>query len=47
MSGATFLYFLLQVEGSGSTLMVNHIGAHFQKHPRPAMSWSLIAARVL
>ena len=41
------LYFLLQVDGGGSRLMVNHIGPHFQKHPRPAMNWSLIAARVL
>jgi len=31
----------------GSRLMVNHIGPHFQKHPRPAMNWYLIAARVL
>ena len=41
------LYFLLQVDGGGSRLMVNHIGPHFQKHPRPAMNWSLITARVL
>ena len=41
------LYFLLQVDGGGSRLMMNHIGPHlqFQKHPRPAMNWSLIAAR--
>ena len=39
------LYFILQVDGGGSRLMVNHIGPHFQKHPRPAMNWSLIAAR--
>jgi len=24
---------------------MNHIGPHLKKHPRPAMSWSLVAVR--
>ena len=38
---------LLQVDGGGSRLMMNHIGPHlnFHKHPWPAMNWSFIAAR--
>ena len=41
------LCFLLQVDGGGSRPAMdymNHIGPHYQKHPRPAMSWSHVAA---
>jgi hypothetical protein len=41
------LLFLLHVAGVGSKQMgyMNRIGPHFQRHPRPAMNWFLVAAR--
>ena len=42
------LCFLLQVAEGGSRPMMdymNQIGPHYQKHPRPALSWSHVAAR--
>ena len=39
------LYFFLQVDLGGLRLIMNHIGPHFQKHPRAPMNWLLITAR--